>query len=602
MSGTRVMNRTSMHGPPVLRRSIHRLGPVAVVAALVLVAASQTVAIAPASALEQSISGSVALGAEAAPAAEGEVVVTARHHLPWGDGSTDDYTTRTDAAGRYSFPSLPRGVYELGFDYVGADGFADQWWPGNPVPSTGATRFPLDAEPLVLDMILPLGASLAGAVRDSAGLPIADAGVEAAVVDPSGFDTTVATTRTGADGGYAFEGLAPGPYALEFRAGDGFEPERLDDLDLRSGDVRAGVDATLYRPTSLQGRIACAGCGEQGTAQLLTVHLERAAGEESAPEWVEVATATAQPGATVDEAAYRIDGLAPGTYRAQVGGSLGWTPTPNLSPEVTVVEGDEAVLDLAVEFASFDRDFSGDGAPDVLVRTSEGALRLYAGDGASGWAGVSTVGSGWTIMDRVFSAGDFSGDGHADVLARDTSGRLHLYRGDGAGGWLGWSVIGSDWGRMTAILSPGDFSGDGRSDVLARDASGGLWLYSGNGAGGFGDVSLVGTGWNAYDQVFATGDFGGHGGADVMGRDGAGRLIVHPSSGDGGWADPVLVGSGWGVFDAVFGSGDFNGDGTDDVMGRDAAGRLWLYPGDGRNGWGVPAVVGTGWGLLSFVS
>lgn len=255
-----------------------------------------------------------------------------------------------------------------------------------------------------------------------------------------------------------------------------------------------------------------------------------------------------------------------------------------------------------VLFPRFDRDFSGDELPDVLVRTSAGAMLMYTGDGASGWKGASTIGSGWTAMNHVFAGGDFSGDGHEDVMARDGAGRLHLYRGDGKGGWLGWGVVGIGWGHMTAIFSPGDFSGDGKADVMARDGAGDLWLYTGDGKGGWGALSKVGSGWNMFDQVFAAGDFGGYGGANVMGRTSSGDLWVYPSSGSGGWTVPARVGTGWGVFDAVFGSGDFDGDGFDDVMGRDRSGRLWLYPGRGGYEWGSPAVVGIGWGHLGFVS
>lgn len=255
-----------------------------------------------------------------------------------------------------------------------------------------------------------------------------------------------------------------------------------------------------------------------------------------------------------------------------------------------------------VSLMRFDRDFSGDDTPDVLVRTSTGSLLMYTGDGASGWKGASTIGSGWTAMNHVFAAGDFSGDGHEDVMARDGAGRLLLYRGDGNGGWLGWGVVGTGWGQMTAIFSPGDFSGDGNTDVLARDGAGDLWLYSGNGEGGWGAVSKVGSGWNKFDRIFAVGGFGGHAGTNVMARTAAGDLFVYPASGTGGWASPARVGTGWGLFDAVFGAGDFNGDGNDDVMGRDASGRLWLYPGAGDDRWGTPGVVGTGWGHLEFVS
>jgi hypothetical protein len=566
---------------------------------LVFVVSSQSIAVPAASAATQSISGTVSLGSTTTPAAAGEVVVTARHHWVSQVARTTDYTAHTDASGRYVFPELPRGNFELGFEYVGSGGFASQWWPSNPIPVPGVTWFQLNDQPLIRDIVLPVGASIAGTVRDSAGQPIDGAEVIARVTDRYG-PTVVDSTRTGADGAYILGGLPPAQYSLESRA-DGYAAAILGTgLDLTSGEWQAGVDLTLYRPTSLSGRIACAEC-EEGVASLLTVHLEREGDTPSAPAWVEVATTRARPTDAADRPSYRFDGLAPGSYRIRITGSWGWTPLPNSSQSVRVEDGDQATVDTTIELLHFDRDFSGDDAPDVLVRAPNGAMLMYAGDGASGWSGVSTIGSGWGVMNHVFAAGDFSGDGPTDVLARDAAGRLYLYRGDGQGGWLERSVIGTGWGHMTALFSPGDFSGDGRVDVLARDGAGNLWLYPGDGAGGFGTVSRVGTGWNVFDQLFAVGDFGGHGAANVMGRNGAGDLWVYPASGFGGWMEPSRVGTGWGIFNAIFGAGDFTGDGNDDVIGRDAAGRLVLYPGAGFSGWLPSSIVGTGWGHLSFV-
>ncbi len=456
------------------------------------------------------------------------------------------------------------------------------------------------------DITLPLGASLAGTVRNTDGVGIGAVRVTASAFDPvdHGGPVTVDTTQTAADGSYAFEGLPPAEYSLRFSSLDEYMSTTLDSgLALASGDALERVDVTMYRFTSLSGHLECPGCGDPQVTPLLSVELERATGAGSEPGWERVESTTVVPTESADRGFYRFTGLLPGSYRIRVTGEGGAIPRPDVSQVVEVTDGESETLDLSLEFASFDRDFSGDGNPDVLVRTAEGRLLMYAGDGASGWsnAGV-TIGSGWSVMDHVFRVGDFSGDRNPDVMARDEAGQLHLYRGDGAGGWIGWGVVGSDWGRMTAIIGPGDFSGDGQVDVLARDAAGDLWLYPGDGAGGFGATTKVGEGWNVFDEVFAVGDFGGGAGANVMGRDRAGRLIVYPASGVGGWGDPSVVGSGWDVFDAVFGSGDFDGDGADDVMGRGRDGRLWLYPGDGRTGWGTPAVVGTGWSSLLFVS
>src|SRR4029453_5807882 len=123
-----------------------------VVASVALITASQSFAVPPASAaVTPAITGTVTLGSTSTPAGAGEVVVTARF-FPTGDGSWTELTTLTDAQGHYSLESLPRGRYELVFDYVGEGGYAGKWWPSSPVPTLDATRFDLGDEVLVRDI------------------------------------------------------------------------------------------------------------------------------------------------------------------------------------------------------------------------------------------------------------------------------------------------------------------------------------------------------------------------------------------------------------------------------------------------------------------
>ena len=552
-----------------------------------------------------SLSGRVFLGDTDTPAGAGQVQATTTvcHDGACAAGPT----AMTDASGAYAFTGLSHGDYAVRFEYLAG---AEYQAPTTPVSATVSTEHleltgqdvTMPATPTVPDD----GASLSGTARNEAGAPIAGVQVTAWAYDPygDGRPTEAGSIRTAADGTYAFAGLPPAAYVIEFWIEEVYAKTARYDLILTAGEARTGFDVTMRLYASISGTITCERCDEADVAEGLYVEFERSVGTRSEPAWVYAGGVWAEATDEADgAAAYTFstdNGLVPGTYRAQVVGDWGWRTRANLSPAVTVADGADVTLDLAAEFLQFDRDFSGDDHPDVIARTGAGALLMYSGDGASGWSGVGTIGSGWSVMNHVFAAGDFSGDGHEDVMARDSAGRLHLYRGDGKGGWLGWGVVGTGWGHMTAIFSPGDFSGDGNADVMARDGVGDLWLYAGDGKGGWSAVYKVGTGWNTYDQIFAAGDFGGYGEANIMGRNSAGDLYVYQADGWGGWVGQYRAGTGWGVMDAIFGAGDFDGDGWDDVMGRDASGRLWLYPGNGGL-FKLPKVVGTAWSPLTFV-
>ena len=252
--------------------------------------------------------------------------------------------------------------------------------------------------------------------------------------------------------------------------------------------------------------------------------------------------------------------------------------------------------------AGLDRhDFSGDGNPDVLARSTDGKLWLYARNVSGGWEPRVQVGSGWNLITSMLAPGDFDGDGKPDVLARDAKGVLWLYAGNGASGWEPRVQVGSGWNIMTSIVGPGDFNGDDNVDVLARDGSGKLWLYPGNGSGGWLTRSQVGSGWNIMTSIVGPGDFNGDDNVDVLARDGSGKLWLYPGNGSGGWLTRSQVGSGWNIMTSIVGPGDFNGDDNVDVLARDGSGKLWLYPGNGSGGWLTRSQVGAGWNIMSSI-
>jgi len=175
----------------------------------------------------------------------------------------------TDANGEYELPTLPTGVYRVGFwgdgksaaystRYYGGASFSE----ADPISLTaGATAAGIDAQ-------MQIGARLEGTVTDaSSGAALA--GIVVCLLD-AGSAKTDRCTASGAEGRYLFPGLSGGSYTVafspEFRelAGEEFLPEENDGyltqyydgqptlalattLSLLAPGVVGGVDASLVR-------------------------------------------------------------------------------------------------------------------------------------------------------------------------------------------------------------------------------------------------------------------------------------------------------------------------------------------------------------------
>jgi FG-GAP-like repeat/Tachylectin len=257
-------------------------------------------------------------------------------------------------------------------------------------------------------------------------------------------------------------------------------------------------------------------------------------------------------------------------------------------------------------------DWSGDGKADVLAIDSAGKLLLYGGTGAGTFArgGGQAIGTGWGGFTALLSPGDWSGDGKPDLLARTSDGLLLLYRGNGTGGFSGsGQQIGTGWGGLSALITPRDWNGDGHPDLLARTSEGALLMYRGNGAGGFlqPTAQVIGpSGWQVFTALLGPTDWSGDGKPDLIARDAAGKLFMYRGNGAGGFVtgQREQIGTGWQGFTALFGGGDFSGDGRPDLIARDGDGLLFMYRGDGHGGFitGQREQIGTGWGSLSYLT
>jgi hypothetical protein len=222
---------------------------------------------------------------------------------------------------------------------------------------------------------------------------------------------------------------------------------------------------------------------------------------------------------TINPVYKKVDGCEPHT------GSIGW---------------------YASHFNFFTQagDLDGDGGGYVLARTSGGALYSYSEPALSAaWVNTAKgtwLGNGWNRYNAIFSERDFSGDGVPDLIARDTSGNLWLYKGNGRRGYGARSLLGTGFNAYVRLTGRGDFSGDGLADFVGVDKAGTLWLFKGNGRGGFTRVKF-GSGFGGYRELVASGDIDNDGRQDLFGRTPAGGVfVINALSNGSGMAAPRL--------------------------------------------------------------
>jgi hypothetical protein len=258
------------------------------------------------------------------------------------------------------------------------------------------------------------------------------------------------------------------------------------------------------------------------------------------------------------------------------------------------------------------RDFDGDGKNDMIVRHTDGTLRMYRGNGAGGIIGGDgsyiRIATSWGNMNEVFTPGDFDGDGNNDIIGVYSDGVLRLYPGNGAGGLIGgYKVLANSWSNMHELLSPGDYNGDGKADIIGRYSDGVLRLYPGDGAGSLiGSYTTLATQWNSMRELFSPGDFNGDGKADVIGVYSDGVLRLYPGNGNSPLGGYTALAPQWGNMSLLLSPGDFNGDTHPDIAGRYSDNVMRLYRGSGA-GTIIPTnaswtSLGTDWSRVAWAS
>ncbi|MFD9435990.1 DNRLRE domain-containing protein [Streptomyces sp. NPDC060002] len=230
-------------------------------------------------------------------------------------------------------------------------------------------------------------------------------------------------------------------------------------------------------------------------------------------------------------------------------------------------------------------------------------------DGATAPHIWQTKDDGTTSYALVTHNGDFApADGISDWVVRTPDGRLFVYPGDGYGAIdvskrveVRLPANAPAPATFSEIKSAGDITGDGQPELFVAGGVNGaeLWILSGYTGGAFSEATqMTTTSWAEADRDFvAIADYNGDGAADMTYRTAAGNIILRKGILDTDGSGTVLKSlgqSGWSLdgddtyaastftraaFPLIYGTPDATGDGIPDIWTANTAGALLLYKG-----------------------
>ncbi|WP_327316921.1 DNRLRE domain-containing protein [Streptomyces sp. NBC_01235] len=220
-----------------------------------------------------------------------------------------------------------------------------------------------------------------------------------------------------------------------------------------------------------------------------------------------------------------------------------------------------------------------------------------------------TKADGTVTYSLVTHNGDFApGDGVTDWVVRTPEGRLFLYPGDGYGAIdvskrieIRLPSNAPAPSTFSEIKSAGDITGDGQPELFVAGGTGGaeLWVFSGYSGGTFSEaVKLTSSAWADKERDFvAIADYNDDGAADLTYRTTAGNIWLRKGilDSDGVGTDLKSLGTAaasldgdnayvsgtmtQAAFPLLYGSPDISGDGIPDIVATNSAGALLLYKG-----------------------
>jgi hypothetical protein len=232
---------------------------------------------------------------------------------------------------------------------------------------------------------------------------------------------------------------------------------------------------------------------------------------------------------------------------------------------------------------------AGSGWPDLIGKTSSGAIQIVPTEGVLGFGPRVAVPGPWSKMTKVVGVGDVTGDGKGDVLARYRShGVTRIFPGDGKGHVSRPGIAPTKaFKRYDLIIGAGDFDRDGHGDVIARQKkTTALMLFRGLGKGQFSRPVRLKKKW-PYQLTTAVRRFDAGKTPDLVAMKPGGALYLVPGLGrQRKLGARVLIRAMGPDVNGLYGVGDVTGDRRSDLVVRRTNRQSTIYAGTGTGGLG----------------
>lgn len=231
---------------------------------------------------------------------------------------------------------------------------------------------------------------------------------------------------------------------------------------------------------------------------------------------------------------------------------------------------------------------SGRGYPDLVARrAADKRIFVLRTDGNARFGTPRATNLIGGTSATLMNAGDWDRDGDGDILIRHTDGTIRVNRGNGTETFATGVIIGRNFESVSVIDAVSDITGDGWPDLLGKHPNGEIRVWPGRGTSALGASYRMRSAVSGSTQVIGAGRFYADDGSPEVVFRVSSKLLIFRTNGPGGlttYSDPGIDTR---VFDFILATKDLRGASTggDLLLRRKSDGMWFAYEHNQSGGW-----------------